>query len=295
MCTELSKFFCNAKTSLKKINLRGARSIFIEGYKVLFAIGFNLGGTLQFLDIEDFFSCKVPVFEQPEFNDCFRNFKNLTTLSLNYSYISDQFLEALVTSATQDTIKELKIKVSAMEARNQLITNESWKKLSEHSPNLRVNLYFERVMTFSEHFAILCRDLPLSKVEFDGSYYADLDWQILPTINNILPHYKDMLKDLIIDICDTHERIERPLLSFLTICPNLEYIKINAYVSTKLLSDILHMVEEKRIKLKTIYLRVLARDYDTRNEDRELEAISHKYSDVINTMDDFQVMCCVST
>lgn len=294
MCTQLSKFFCSAKTSLARINLRGARSYFSEGYKVLFAIGFNLGETLSYLDIEDFFSSKVPVNQLPEFNDSFRNFKNLTELSLNYSYISEDFIETLVDAANPDVMKFLKIKISPMEQRDQRISNDVWKSLSDHSPGLGVAMYFERVMTFSEHFNILTPSLPLSEVEFDGSYYADLDWQIVPTINNILPQYKNRLTSLTIDICDTQERIERPLLSLLAICPNLEYLKVNGYVCTKLLSDILMLKGENRIKIKSLYLRVLAQDYDTTNEDRELEAISHKYKDVIANFEEFQAMCCVS-
>ena len=164
MCNSLAKFFRNSKGSLQRVYLRGARVDEDEGYNILYSLGHHVGDTVDQLDIEDFYNCGRPVYAQSKFSSCFKNFNRLYELDINYSYISNKLLDTLSDSLQFDSLKYMYIKVSPHEERCQLIDRQSWRRLRDGCPKLKVKMMFLRVMTYSDHYRILSPEIPLSQV-----------------------------------------------------------------------------------------------------------------------------------
>lgn len=161
--TWLAKFFSKGQHTLEKVTLSGAGMTISEGYKVLFALGYEMGETVNYLDIEDFFFTRRPIYLFSEFVDCMRQFKCLRTLYLNYSYLSEDFFDALVENAG-DCLERLHIKVHAHDPHDQVIQGQYWGSLRSKCPRCRVDMDFQRVMSPEEHFRILCPQIPLRQV-----------------------------------------------------------------------------------------------------------------------------------
>lgn len=172
MCTELARFFCKGQHTLQEVYFRGARATFDDGYKILYALGYNTGSTVLILDLEDFFASRQPVFEQVQFVDCMKYFFRLREINLNYSYVSEQLLEAMAESLLPNSLQKLRITVYAHDPHNQDIWGHSWMALSNRCPQLEVSVLFQRVMTFGEHFRILRPQLPLSRVSTTEAYFT---------------------------------------------------------------------------------------------------------------------------
>lgn len=56
------------------------------------------------------------------------------------------------------------------------------------------------------------------------------------------------------DLPDTRERFEKELLSFISSCSKLTDIKVNAFITTKFLENLLQLREDKKCSYK--YLKV---------------------------------------
>lgn len=164
MCSSLAKFFKNSKGNLQRVYLRGARVNEDEGFNIINSLGCNAGNTVDQLDIEDFYNCGRPVYQQTKFSSCFKYFNRLYELDINYSYISNKLLDTLSDSLKFGSLKYMYIKVSPHEERCQLIRPQSWRRLKDECPKLKVKLMFLRVMTYSDHYRILCPEIPLNQV-----------------------------------------------------------------------------------------------------------------------------------
>ncbi|XP_076803298.1 F-box only protein 39-like [Clavelina lepadiformis] len=295
MCAALANFFCKGQHMVEEVYFRGARAPFADGYKVLYALGYNTGSTVTVLDMEDFFDGRLPVFDLPQFIDCMKYFTRLEELDLNYGCVSEEILQVLAKNLEPNALQRMFIKVYAHDPHNQVIWGQAWTSLTNRCPNLTVEMLFQRVMTFGEHFRILCPQVPLTEVIFDGCYIADRDWQIQPTLASILPHFKEKLTKLCIDLPDTNEVFDNELLYLVQSCPNLTLLKLNAFVSTRFVSKLLEMKQEKKCNITILRARLFVRDYDTAAEERDLEQIFNKYRDIItDEMEDYYVTCGVS-
>ena len=95
------------------------------------------------------------------------NTKNLlqpSTTHYTRSYVSEALLDCLSDNLQFNSLRHMYVKVSAHEERNQLVHGCSWQRLRDQCPSLEVAMLFQRVMTFSDHFRILCPEIPLSQV-----------------------------------------------------------------------------------------------------------------------------------
>ena len=164
LCSALANFFCKGQHTLEEVYFRGARAHFEDGYKILYAMGYNTGSSIIILDLEDFFANRQPVFDLCQFIDCMKYYTNLQELDINYSYLSDALLEALAANLRPNSLKKMFIKVYAHDPHTQVIWGHSWTALTNRCPTLQVSILFQRVMTFEEHFRILCPQVPLSQV-----------------------------------------------------------------------------------------------------------------------------------
>ncbi|XP_039271540.2 F-box only protein 39-like [Styela clava] len=293
--TWLAKYFCKGQHTLERVNLRSAKMCLNDGYKVLFSLGYEMGDTVTYLDLEDFFFNRRPIFLFTEFVDCMRQFKNLRDLFINYSYISEDFLETLAEHISHDSLKRLHIKVHAYDPHYQIIQGQFWSALRNKCPNCKVDMKFERVMSSEEHFRILCPQIPLRQITFDGCYFAEQDWQIGPTISTILPHYSNTLEKITLDLPDTYEVFDSQFLALIEHCKSLYYLKINAFISTKFIEKLVILRENDKCSVDTLKVRIYVRDFDTVAEERDLERIynAHKLA-IRDKFYDYSVGCCVS-
>ena len=172
MCSALARFFCKGQHTLEEVYFRGARAPFDDGYKILYAMGYNTGSTIEILDLEDFFASRQPVFDLSQFVDCMKYYTRLREIDINYSYISEELLEILAKSLDPNCLKKMYIKVYAHDPHSQVIWGHSWTALSKQCPDLEVNMLFQRVMTFDEHFRILCPQVPLAQVTDDNFVFT---------------------------------------------------------------------------------------------------------------------------
>jgi len=168
-CSILAAFFRRGQHTIEIMRLEGARAYFDDGYKVLYAMGYNTGATIVDLNIEDMFSSRQPIFEIPQFVGCFKNFPRLESLIMNYSYLSEDLLETLANALQYSSLMQLLLKVVQHEPHDQVIWGHSWRALTKQCPDLRVEVLFQRVLTFDDHFRILLQQIPLSGVSFVGS------------------------------------------------------------------------------------------------------------------------------
>lgn len=160
----LSKYFCKGQHTLEKVNLRGAKMSLNDGYKVLFSLGYDMAESMRYLDIEDFFHSRRPIYVFTEFVDCLRQFRYLQELYINYSYVSEDLLETMADNLAPNALKRLHIKVHIHDAHDQIILGQSWQALREKCPDCRVDMIFNRVLSSEEHFRILCPQIPLRQV-----------------------------------------------------------------------------------------------------------------------------------
>ena len=164
ICNVLAKYFCQGEKTIKRLFLRGARTNFDDGYKVLYALSYNTGVTITHLDLEDFFNGLRPVFQLNQFSDCFKNFCNLQELDINYSYVSENLLDTMATNLRYNSLKHIYVKVTAHETRDQTIRGCCWQYLHDQCPSLEVHIFMQRVMTYVDHFRVLSPEIPLVEV-----------------------------------------------------------------------------------------------------------------------------------
>nr|XP_002122397.1 F-box only protein 39-like [Ciona intestinalis] len=294
-CSALAKFFCKSQHSMRDVCLRGARANFDDGYKVLYAMGYNTGDTVTRLDLEDFFGrTPTPVYDKPQFVDCLKNFTNLQELDLNYSCLSEELLDGLAEKLNPDSLRWFYIKVYAYDPHNQVVWGHSWGALVKKCPSLKVNMLFQRVMTSDEHFRILLPQIPLSQVSFDGCYFADQSWQLYPTIASILPLFKKHLRRITIDLPDTREVFENELLTLIQHCDKLVSLKLYAFITSRFVDRLLQMVQDGKSKLEIIKIRIYLRDYDTQDEESELDRIFAKYERLVGGDLNYYASCVTS-
>uniref|UniRef100_H2Z4Y2 F-box domain-containing protein n=1 Tax=Ciona savignyi TaxID=51511 RepID=H2Z4Y2_CIOSA len=294
-CSSIAKFFCKSQHSLEEVCLRGARATFDDGYKVLYAMGYNTGHTISRLDLEDFFGrTPTPVYDKPQFVDCLKNFTNLQELDLNYSCLSEELLSGLAENLTPNSLKWFYIKVFAYDPHNQVVWGRSWSELAKKCQHMKVTMLFQRVMTSDAHFRILLPQIPLSEVTFDGCYFADQSWQLYPTITSILPQFKRHLTRLSIDLPDTREVFENELLLLVQYCEKLKSLKLNAFITSRFADRLLQLVQDGKCNLEDVKIRIYIRDYDTQDEEIELDRISSKYEQIIGNKLDYYASCVTS-
>lgn len=108
----LAQFLGHASTHLQHLSLWGSRVTLTHGLKILRPLahaqqylggkgGGGGGGGILSLDLEGFFASSEPVHNHPDFPLLLGHFHRLEWLSLSYSCVSDELLQALGASQRQ--------------------------------------------------------------------------------------------------------------------------------------------------------------------------------------------------
>lgn len=142
--------------------------------------------------------------QRPEGGDVLPASNDVWTAFQNPSAANSSFRSEFLLNCNKPQISILTI--------NGVPKNTSYKS---HLKLFSVSKFFLAIVSMSHFhiywlarvFSILDRNLTkhtdnkLLQVTFDGSYFADRDWQIQPTIASILPRFKSTLERLIIGNC----------------------------------------------------------------------------------------------
>ncbi len=81
-----------------------------NGFRVLAALSKTCGRSLSILNIEDFFHGRMAIFQVPRYKGIIANFRALTSLYVNYSYLSNDLIDTLSLSL-DEKFSYLSIKV----------------------------------------------------------------------------------------------------------------------------------------------------------------------------------------
>lgn len=162
----------------------------------------------------------------------FCHFTTLHTLSLDYDYLTNDLLHIFLDSK-KTKLEVLVINVHGIDADHEVITNETWRRLRNHSPDLEVTLNlihsFEGVAVLLD---ILQPSMPLAK--FRQMFCSNIN---IASISFISSHYNNTLKEIhIIDgfingdpnIYEI-EADEDPFVMLAWRCPKLEHFTLIGY------------------------------------------------------------------
>lgn len=190
----LSCFLKKVGKHLSCLSLKGARLTVEQGCGLLGALSHPRGqSALSQLNLEDFFSHHLAVYSSARFRSTMAAFRSLSSLTLNYSCVSDELLEALCQSSA-GTLWALNVKCHIHDPHGQVIWGMSWAKLARHATNLKVNFFFERVLKYERLVRILLPEVPVRSLSLRSCYFSDPDWSMRPTLTHLLPTFRHTLQ-----------------------------------------------------------------------------------------------------
>ncbi|XP_063061873.1 F-box only protein 39-like [Engraulis encrasicolus] len=278
------------------MNLRGARFNLQQGLEVLEAlstaqrhkhIGRRLG--LATLNLEDYFSQSIPVYNNADFPQIMQRFRGLTTLTMNYSCVSEQLLDALATgcrgldNSGQPMLRSLTIRCHIHEPHGQMIWGNAWANLARRCPELRVHMYVERILNLDSLSRILLREIPIKTLSLSSCYFSEQDWSAKPALSQLAPFYHQHLQRLSLDLNNCHEQVDEELLELILSCKKLVYLKVWAFLSINFLERLLQSRMERKINVKTIKVRIYTNTFETQEEDEMLEGLHLRYRPLIDS------------
>ncbi|CAI9731240.1 Hypothetical predicted protein [Octopus vulgaris] len=162
----------------------------------------------------------------------FCRFMGLRSLSLDYDYLTNDLLLTFI-DPKKSKLENLVINVHGIDADHEVITNETWRRLRNHSSNLEVTLNlihsFEGVAGLLN---ILQPSMPLAK--FRQMFCSNIN---IASVSYISSHYNNTLKEIhIIDgfangdpIVYEIEADEDPFVMLAWRCPKLMHFTLIGY------------------------------------------------------------------
>lgn len=191
--SSLSFFLKKMGKRLDYLNLKGARLTVEQGCQILDSLSYVRNeNVISELNIEDYFSHHLAVYNSPQFKKTMSTFHNLVSLNLNYNCISDELLENLCENAS--TLRTINIKCHVHDPHGQVIWGMSWAKLARQATNLKVNFFFERIMKYERLARILLQEIPIRSISLRSCYFSDPDYSMRPTLIDLLPTFRHTLQ-----------------------------------------------------------------------------------------------------
>ncbi|KAL0596976.1 F-box only protein 39 [Plecturocebus cupreus] len=279
----LSFFLKKMGKHLDYLNLKGARLTVEQGCHVLNSLSYMRNeNVISALNIEDYFSHHLAVYSSPQFKKTMSTFHSLVSLTLNYNCVSDELLENLCEN-NASTLWTINIKCHIHDPHGQVIWGMSWAKLARQATNLKVNFFFERIMTYERLSRILLQEIPVRSLSMRSCYFSDPDWSMRPTLTDLLPTFRYTLQKLTFEFNNNHESLDDELHVLILSCRKLFYFKIWAFLDVSFVEKILKSQEEGQCALRTFKVRIYTNRYETNEEDRTLREIYRKYRKLIDS------------
>ncbi|XP_030633992.1 F-box only protein 39-like [Chanos chanos] len=280
---------------LHYLSLRGARFNLAQGLEVLQAVAkaqqhiYMLRRTgLVILNLEDFFSQPLAVYNSPDFATVMRLFRGLTSITLNYRCLSDELLDALAMSCVdlsgrRGSLRSFTVHCHSQEPHAQVIWGDAWARLAGRCPELRVHITVEGILGPDRLSRILLREIPVSSLSLTSCYFSEHDWSAKPALTHVVPSYSNCLQKLTLDMNNSHESLDEELLELVLMCSKLIYLKVWAFLDFSFLHRLLQKRLDKKCILKTIKIRIYISKHETQEEDEMLEDLYSRYRQLIES------------
>ncbi|KAM9218579.1 F-box only protein 39 [Leptosomus discolor] len=285
-----AQFIKNLATFLKRmskrldyLNLKGARVTLEEGCELLNSLSCLTNESfISKINIEDFFSLRLPVYSSTLFHQTMSKFHSLIILTFNYNCISDELLDILREHSAH-SLCTLNIKCHIHDPHGQVVWGMSWANLAKKAPKLNVNFFFERVVKHDHLARILLMEIPVRSISLRSCYFSDPDWTMKPTLTNLLPAYWHVLQKLTLELNNDHELLDDELLQLILSCKRLLFLKVWAFLSVTFMDRLLQNRAERKCILTTIKVRIYTARQDSSEEDQLLCNIYRKFKYLIDS------------
>ncbi|NWX42722.1 FBX39 protein, partial [Steatornis caripensis] len=279
----LATFLNKMSKHLDYLNLKGARVTLEDGCELLNSLTCLTNNSfISDINIEDFFSLRLPVYSSTLFHQTMSKFHGLVILTFNYNCISDELLDVLRENSAH-SLCTLNIKCHIHDPHGQVVWGMSWANLAKRAPKLNVNFFFEKVMKHDHLARILLVEIPVRSISLRCCYFSDPDWTMRPTLTNLLPAYQHILQKLTLELNNDHELLDDELLQLILSCKRLLFLKVWAFLSVTFVERLLQNRAERKCILTTIKVRIYTAGQETREEDRLLRRIYRKFKYLIDS------------
>ncbi|XP_062393510.1 F-box only protein 39-like [Sardina pilchardus] len=293
----LTHFLGHMAARLLRLRLWGCRASLPHGLRILEVVsraqqqhlactGCPSGGMLA-LDLEGFFSADAAVHTHQSFPRLIGRFHRLERLTLSYSCVSDELLEALGSKVKGHgvSLKLLRLKCHYEEPHAQVVCGSAWYALVQSCPELCVEVDIEGVTNIDRLRRILLPGVPLSSFAMSECNFSEQDISPKPVFRDMLPRYWSRLQVLSVEIDNWFESVDRELLDLLMMCSHLHTLAVNAYLDISFVEQVLEYCQETRCPLRSFDVKVCylsAGDSHEESEEERLEELMSFYSPFIH-------------
>ena len=177
--------FLKKQVELELFDMSEALCNINTGFKILDTLAYGSGRKLRVLNIEDFFQTRLSIFSIDRYLIIMNRFKELTTLYINYNYMSEALVRNLATTCAHK-LQFVSIKVYKHDPHFHIVDNFTWQFLKRSCPQMYVGMYFESVGSYDEIVRVARREIPLRSLDiFTGVQHADDVWRLSDTLKYI--------------------------------------------------------------------------------------------------------------
>ncbi|KFR01250.1 F-box only protein 39, partial [Nipponia nippon] len=279
----LATFLRRTSKRLDYLSLKGARVTLEGGCELLKSLScLTKQSFLSEINLEDFFSLHLPVYNSPAFHQTMSKFRSLVTLTFNYHCISDELLDALREHSAH-SLCTLNIKCRINEPHGQVVAGMAWANLATRAPKLHVNFFCERVLKHDHLARILLVEIPVRSISLRSCSFSHPDWIMRPTLTDLLPAYRHVLQELTLELNNDQELLDDELLQLILSCQRLSLLEVWAFLSITFMERLLQNRAERKCILTTIKVRIYIARQETDEEDRLLCDIYRKFKSLIDS------------
>ncbi|NXK76358.1 FBX39 protein, partial [Amazona guildingii] len=279
----LATFLKRMSKQLDYLNLKGARVTLEVGCELLSSLSCLTNKSfVSEINIEDFFSLHLPVYNSTLFHQTMSKFHSLVILTFNYNCVSDELLDILQEHSAH-SLCTLNIKCHIHDPHEQVVLGTSWANLAKRAPKLNVNFFFERVMKHDHLTRILLVEIPVRSISLRSCYFRNPDWTMRPTLTNLLPAYWHVLQKLTLELNNGHEVLDDELLQLILTSKRLLFLKVWAFLSVTFIERLLQNRAERKCIMTTIKVRIYTARPESSEEDQLLRDIYRKFKYLIDS------------
>ncbi|XP_052799485.1 F-box only protein 39-like [Mya arenaria] len=245
--------FLKTQRRIKCFDMSTAQLPAYGGCRVLDAVAFQSGSSVQDMIIEDFFHSRLVLHSVKKFHKTIGKFTNLKYLALNYNCLSDSILEIFAKSL-EGKLTFLNIKVFRYDPHLHRISGLAWKRLARACPQMRVSFWIESIGLHNEIAPILVKEAPVKDVHVWTGYDDDSDWRLADTVNHIAESYTSTLETVSFELDNTGEIVDEALLALVVRCKRLRELNVNAMIAVQTVEELCEMVRHRKIDLTLLHL-----------------------------------------
>ncbi|XP_074528516.1 F-box only protein 39-like [Halichoeres trimaculatus] len=290
LVSSLIAFFQIGGSRLTSVNLYGMRNNLAHGLAVLSALDHaqkhsSPWGSISNLDLRGFFSSSVDVSANPQVPSILGQLRSITSLHLNYSYLSDELLTALQhvpqaqgVSGDGKPLQWLYLDCcSEGHHQQKLVSGSSWRALVSTCPELKVRLKLHQITDTNWLTRILLPQIPMTEFLITAFTSSPGGWNARPLLQDLLPQYRHSLQRLDLYLNDHDESVNEQLLELVMQCEHLQELTVWAHLHIPTVEKLLNIRLKKRVLLNKITMKILSRIRDIGELEEQLEQVTSSF------------------